>query len=150
MTTNESLIIADGVTLRTLNPHNMALKNDYMENLLVTAFIAFPKIVSALGPRQFKVVRGFESHAYIMQETQGTISNDLLRHAKGYALEFTWKSATADDLMLAAIAIYDNISEPIKIIVDMEYNTLYVGRGVPSSMIIEKTLNENRVIRKAA
>lgn len=147
---SETLVIAKGVTLRTLNPHNTALKNDFNENLLVTAFSVFPTAAKMIGNRKFRIIRGFESHGYIMNEVSKIASADLLRHSRGMAVEFTWEKCTEDERMAMAILLYDSIEEPVKIIVNHENNSIYVGRGVENSMIIENSSNQNKVIRKAA
>ena len=148
---NDQLVIANGVTPWTLNPHNMALKNNYWENLMATAFTIFPRVTPVTGDdREIIVKRGFQSHAYIMQEVDPTADSDLLKHAKGMAIEFTWKDCNEDELMLVASSIYEGAQDPVKIVVDIEKHTVYVSRGVNFSTIVEKTFNESRVIRKAA
>ena len=147
---NDQLVIANGVTVWTLNPHNMALKNNYWENLLATAFTVFPNVTRVIGDKEIIVKRGFQSHAYIMQEVDPMANSDLLKHAKGMAVEFTWKGCTEDELMLVASSIFDGSSEAVKIVIDTEEMTVYVSRGTAFSTIVEKTFNESRVIRKAA
>lgn len=147
---NDGLIIANGITLWTLNPHNNALKNDFLENLLVTAFLVCKAITPVIGNRKLRVIRGFESSRYIRYEVDFNPSVDLLRHARGMALELTWESVTDEELMFAANAIFNAAEEPVKIVVDSERKTLYVARGVDTAMISERTANKFRTVKKAA
>jgi hypothetical protein len=127
-----------------------ALKNDYMDNLISTAFMVFPIAAEILGDRKFFIKRGFQSHAYITQEVEAAITSELIKHTKGLALEFTWEGWTEEDALVVGKALYQRMKEPIKVIVNSENRTVYVGRGYVDSMLVQRSLNESRVLARVA
>lgn len=147
---NEQIVIANGVSISTLNPQNFALKNDYMDNLLSTAFMVFPIAIEVLGDRRFIIKRGFQSHAYITQEVEAAITSELFKHTKGLALEFTWEGWTEEDALIVAKALYQRMKEPVKIIVNSDNRTMYIGRGYVESILMQQSLNERRILSRVA
>ncbi len=147
---SDQIIIAKGVSLSTLNPQNFALKNDYMNNLISTAFMAFPVAAEILGDRKFFVKRGFQSHAYVTEEVESAITSELIKHTKGLAVEFTWEGWTEENALVVGKAIYQQIADPVNVIVNTENRTVYVGRGYNNSVLMHRSLNENRALARAA
>ena len=146
---NDQLVICEGVTIFTLNPHNMALRNDYINNLLGTAFLVFPIVSKCLGYKtKIMIIRGFESSAYIRQELGRTSSAETYKHSCGFAVEFTWDGWTEEVMRYLALELYDKISEYVRIVFDTTKKSIQVSRDWPQSRLIEKTRNETRTIKE--
>ena len=144
----DQFVIASGVTLNTLNPQNYSLKNDYLENLLVTAFTAFPAAAKVIGDRRFIVRKGFIPYS-VLQENDPRASSDQIKHTKGLAVRFAWDGWTPEEGMWVAQAIYQERAEPVKVIVDQQKNEIYFSRGVNASILLERQLSGKfHIIRK--
>ena len=141
------VVIFNGVDISTLNPHNFHLKNDYIDNLLSTAFLIFPKLKSIFGNTSVRIEKAFLSASYVRNNFT-TITDNLLAHTKGLAVEFTWEGFDNDSATQVALHLYDAIKEPVLIIIKTFSNRLYVRRNVKEKKILEyNSTNEKRVIR---
>ena len=122
---------------------------DFQEAFI--GFYMFRRLETAvLGDRKFFIKRGFQSHAYITQEVEAAITSELIKHTKGLAIEFAWEEWAEEDALVIGKALYQRMKEPVKVIVNSEYRTLYVGRGYVDSMLVQRSLNENRALARAA
>ncbi|MHB9028892.1 MAG: hypothetical protein ACYC9O_08995 [Candidatus Latescibacterota bacterium] len=121
-----------------------------MDTLISTAFMIFPIAAEILGDRKFFIKRGFQSHAYVTQEVEAAITSERIKHTKGIAIEFTWEGWTEEDALVVGKALYQRMKEPIKVIVNSENRTVYIGRGYVDSMLVHRSLNESRVLAWAA
>jgi len=125
-------------------------KGKYALGRLFMFFILRRLEKAALGDRKFFIKRGFQSHAYITKEVEAAITSELIKHTKGLAVEYTWEGWTEEDALVISKALYQHMKEPVKVIVNSEYRTLYVGRGYVDSMLVQRSLNENRALARAA
>ncbi len=78
------------------------------------------------------------------------ITSELIKHTKGLVVEFTWEGWTEEDTIVVGKAIYHQIADPVKVIVNTENRTVYVGRGYNNSVLMHRSLNESRVLARAA
>lgn len=143
------IVIANGVTLEAINPRNCALKTDYLDNLLTTAFSIFPRVASVIGDRRITVIRGYLPYAYIMQEMTEAPDKELLKHAKGKAFVFSWENFKEHEAFILARLLYDELPG-CHVIIDGIEQTVYCGLGFNRGVIIHVTANERRVIAKQA
>ncbi len=146
----DQIIIANGVSLSTLNPQYFALKNDYMDKQISTAFMVFPIAANIIGDRTFLIKLGFQSHAYVTQEVEAAITSERIKHTKGLAIEFTWVEWTEEDPLVIGKALYQRMKEPVKVIVNSENRTVYVARGYMDCLLVQRSLNESRVLARTA
>lgn len=148
---SDSLLIANGVGFSTLNPHNFRMHNDYADSLLMTAFLTFPTAAYVIGlDKKFYITYGFLSHMFIKNEIDPMPDADLNRHAKGQAVTFTWEGWEENKAREVALAIFEKagIDERVKIIIDLNEKTLFVGREYNLSSIYERTANKLNLIKK--
>ncbi|MHB9028997.1 MAG: hypothetical protein ACYC9O_09525 [Candidatus Latescibacterota bacterium] len=67
--------------------------------------MAFPIAAEILGDRKVIIKWGFQSHAYVTQEVEATITSELIKHTKELAIEFTWEGWTEEDALIVAKAL---------------------------------------------
>lgn len=120
------VVFAENVTIESLNPHNFAIKNEYIDNLLSTAWLLIPKI----GVRQsgIRIIKGFLSEAYMRKHYKTDNALHLLQHSRGLALEVSWDMFTVDDALLVGHALMDECYEPLYIIIDPSRKKLCIYR----------------------
>ena len=116
-----TLQFADNVTMTELNPHNFALKNDYISNLISTALKVVPYANSMFGSHNIKVKRGFLSRSYIQEEllnTTNTNISDLYKHAEGLGITISWINFDSDSaIALCNEVAIANATENIKMVI---------------------------------
>ncbi len=145
----DQLVLMDGVTLRTLNPRNIALKNDYLESLLVLAFTVFPHVAEIIGGKTVTVIRGFLSRSYILDEVDPTGDEWLMKHSRGEAVEFTWEGWSPDEASAVALNLFEKVGDTkVHIMYDTDNESLYVTTACKKKKIVEKTRNQIRTIRE--
>ena len=98
------LTFANHITMKELNPHNFALKNTYISNLISTALNVIPILNEVIGVEHIKITRGFISNMYLRDRIKvpDWKMQNMLKHTEGLALEFTWKDFEFSDALLAA------------------------------------------------
>ena len=109
---NYDVKFAENVTIESLNPHNFALKNEYIDNLLSTAWLLIPAIGREYG--DLKIIRGFMSEAY-MRSQNYRVENapHIAQHAQGLALEVTWTMFNTDDAINTGLDLINTSLEPL-------------------------------------
>lgn len=124
---NYDVKFAENVTIESLNPHNFALKNEYIDNLLSTAWLLIPAIGREYG--DLKIIRGFMSEAY-MRSQNYRVENapHIAQHAQGLALEVTWTMFNTDDAINTGLDLINTSLEPLYVIVDPERKKICMYR----------------------
>lgn len=120
------IVFAENVTIESLNPHNFAMKNEYIDNLISTAMLIIPKI--ACEHTGIRIIRGFVSAAYIRDNYNTDVADYVLKHANGLALEVTWDMFDLDDSTSVGLTLIDSIQEPLFVLIDMSRKKLCVYR----------------------
>ena len=120
---SSKLMFADNITMSELNPHNFALKNDYISNLVSTALAVIPYANLMLGKDKVFVTNGFLSRSYIQQELNlpKRKVEDMYKHAEGKALEITWEDfdvESAINLTNYMIPIFVKEEDKVKMVID--------------------------------
>ncbi len=141
---NNNIKLIENVTFNSLNPHNFHLKNDYINNLLSTAFLILPVIDELI--EKVEVRKGFLSRSYV-RATIKNVKPYEYQHTIGLAIEVTWSDWSYDSALIVAEKLFSSIEEGLKIIINPKRNTLFIGRGVKKSSIEEDTGRSERVIK---
>jgi len=139
---------ATGITFEHLNPHNFALKNDFVSHLLYTGLSILPVLNKLVN--EIKVTKGFISHSYMLCNTPELVKiPHMLQHCKGLGIEVTYDCFDPAGAIFIAQEVLDSVSDPLLAVIDSENETIgfYFG-SVKKSEIKEKTLEESRTIFK--
>jgi hypothetical protein len=149
---NNDIVIVEGVSLSHLNPRNAALKNDYLGNLLSTAFLVLPHVAEFL---EFPPVvkRGFLAKSYLFDNSERfDLDEEMMKHGEGLALEITWENWSSESALDVAYSVYNYVKKQAKenvlIRIDQANRTVYFGRGFDVSQIIEVENSNKRTILK--
>ena len=146
---DNKLKITQNITLESLNPHNFHLKNDYINNLLSTAFIILPIVAEHVTG--IEVTKGFLSRSYLRSPSRDIkISHVVYKHSIGLALELTWDNWTYEEALIVAEDIYERASdndEKVMLVINEKQRTLYIGRGFKVSSILEDADGKERIIK---
>lgn len=139
---------AENVSIENLNPHNFAMKNDYIDNLFSTAWL----IVSKIGREQsgLKIIKGFLTAAYMREHYKTDGADYLLKHAEGLALEVTWDMFTTDDATSVGLMLINESLEPLFIIVDGQRKKICVYRKyLDSKSVLAQLVNGTQRVVKS-
>lgn len=138
---------AENISIESLNPHNFAMKNEYIDNLISTAWLIIPKIATDVDG--LRVVKGFLSDAYMRQNYRLEKLEHLTRHGSGLALELTWESFTVDDATSIGIKLLEETLEPLLVIVDTNRSKLCVYRRFlkDKSLLTQMIDNNQRLVK---
>jgi len=136
----------EGITFESLNPHNFHLKNDYINNLLSTAFMILPSIADEVST--VKILKAFLSRSYL-RSLDRDIVPAVYKHSIGLALEVTWADWDMTKALLVADKLFSEIEEGIKLVINTKNKSLFIGRGFKESSIVETTgsSSSERVIK---
>lgn len=145
------LKFADNVTMRELNPHNFALKNDYISNLISTALNVIPYANEVIGSDRVRITRGFLSYSYIMQELNipSRIIKDIIKHSEGMAIELTWKEFDNEEALVLAKTVVTELSLQhiqVKVVINTVKSKVSFYFDVSNSEIGEDTSEGYRII----
>jgi len=90
---------AKGITFEKLNPLNLALKNDYINNLFYTGFNSIPKFNEVFDG--VRVIRSFVSNAYASANCKSMLKEKYgYKYTEGLAVMLTWdKFHPVDDIV---------------------------------------------------
>lgn len=145
----KQLQFADNVTMTDLNPHNFALKNDYISNLVSTALMVIPIANAIVGSDSVMVKRGFLSRSYIQDELlHKPVFNkaDLYKHAEGLGVSITWRDFDSDTaIRVCNEVIFAHPEEKIKMVI--EDSTVTFTLDNEKTEIGEVTSTGYRIIR---
>ena len=78
---------AKGISIHELNSYNCALKNDYINNLIATAFQILPLMNTLV--HGIEIAKGFISEAMAKDMSMLSCDRDRL-YCKGLAISFKW------------------------------------------------------------
>lgn len=95
----KQLKLAHGIKISDLNPHNFALKNDYMNNIISCGLILTDCISKCGFKNSVNIVKGFLSNSYIADNlavSAGKCIDFLMQHSRGNAIEITFDDFTVD------------------------------------------------------
>ena len=143
-------ILADGLTLRDINPYNHALKNDYLDNLLSLTLLVITSVRYILTDDiKINVIRGFISNQALNAEFK-TITKDLHKHTKGNAIKISWKPFIIEHAIKCGRIIYDTANKEFqyKIIIDTDDSSLTVISDMLYSSLIVKNKDKTQTIIK--
>ena len=141
------LIFGDNIKMNNINPHNFALKNDYISNLMTTCLSIIPVVNRVVGKENSRVTRGFLSRQYMIDhfEMSGSLQEDLLKFSQGLALEMTFEPYDND----VAITIAHNVGESdrqVKVIIDNKKQKRSFFRNNSFFEIYQKTNEGLRLV----
>jgi len=160
---NNELIFAKNVTIDNLNPHNFALKNEYITNLISTALNTIPYANDLLGVDSVVISNGFASYKYMNEvslsnfvRNQKGCNNCMIQRellfSKGLAIGLTWKDFDPNIAIQVAKNILLN-NDVINIVIDIigkklnvYFNVILNGKPITKSIIEEKTTDGNRIV----
>ena len=145
------LKFADNVTMRELNPHNFALKNDYISNLISTALNVIPYANEVIGSDRVRITRGFLSYSYITQELNipSRLIKDIIKHSEGMAIELTWKEFDNEEALVLAKTVVTELSLQhiqVKVVINTVKSKISFYFDVSNSEIGEDTSEGYRII----
>jgi len=120
------IVFAENVTIESLNPHNFAMKNEYIDNLISTAMLIVPKI--AMEHSGIRVLRGFLSNAYIRDNFKTDIADYVQKHSMGLAIELSWDMFDLDEATSMGLLLIEQVIEPLFVLVDPDRKKLCVYR----------------------
>ena len=143
------LIFSEQITLHEINPHNFALKNDYISNLIDTAMLVIPPADALLPDRNLRVVTGFLSRSYILEQVEKDtdLFTDLIQHSEGLAIELTWDNFTPDEA-IALARNYMSVKMCVKILINNKKKTISFFLKEEKNKILEKSINGIRLVYK--
>ncbi|MFA7142569.1 MAG: hypothetical protein WC175_01110 [Candidatus Dojkabacteria bacterium] len=147
MKNENDLIFADYIRLSNINPHNFALKNEYISNLITTCMNIIPVVNSIVGKECTRVTRGFLSRQYMLDnlDIPERMFDDLMKHSKGLALEMTFEPFDPDVSISVANAVIEN-DKQVKVIIDNKKRRISFFRESDFFGIYEKTNNGLRLV----
>jgi hypothetical protein len=142
--------IVEGVNLEDLNRKNFSLKNEYMSNLLSTAFLVLPNVYSAVK-RELQVTKGFISGASVRDYPE-SYRHIMSRYTKGLSLEVTWSPWLNDEAVQAAYNIFNQIKgnpeENVMIVINKDKGRLACHRDGKKTQIVEISGKQKRVLKE--
>ena len=141
------LQFAKGVTMTELNQFNHALKNDFINNLISTAFKIFPFINTTVS--NIRVVNGFvsEAHANAIGLIKSESDKDF---TNGTAIEFTWSDYDREQAILMLKSLMPKMPDPFELLVKEESVIIFSdrhGKTLSQQFKSDNTF-ETRVISK--
>lgn len=137
---------AEGVTLREVNPDDVALKCPYMNNLFVTCMNILPRLNEIVS--NIEVVKGFTSEKKLKLKIANPSPEELL-FTKGLAIELTWPGYNSDKAISICKELFEQLSPQFKLVV-REGSVLYMY-DKESALVqeyFEKNILKSRVILK--
>ncbi len=142
---------ADNVTMESLNPHNFALKNDYINNLVYTALAIIPYANEYIGADKVRVTRGFLSRKYMQDEIRIPPKkvDDLYKHAEGLAIELTWDNFDTESAIGLARFILNPVTrfkDQVKIVINGNKKRISFYLNVNETEVYEDTTDGLRQI----
>jgi len=146
------LKFADKVTMDELNPHNFALKNEYISNTISTALNVLPVINAIVGSDKVNVTRCFLSRRFIFDEMNIPVDriDDFLLHSEGLAIEVSIDEWEHELAILICKEVISNNDCAMKTLVDLTRNRLsfYYVKDLEKSIIESYTKDGIRTILK--
>jgi len=117
-------ILGNGITMRQLNIHNAALKNEYIDNLISTAMFVISNIRRITGDQiQLIVKRGFIANSVIRNNYKNFEDKDLQQHSRGLAIQLsleTFQDNQAFNIALDFMQICKEFNLSYRILIDIE------------------------------
>ena len=139
-----SLQISKAVEYPDLNPHNFALKNTYVSNLLTTALATLPTIERITGG-VVGIVRGFDSKKSISCKDVRPDTIDY-KFGEGLALEITVQPYDHNLVVLACKKIIDDNNASFKFVIDRAKARVVIYRIKKTSSIEEELEDNQRIV----
>ena len=108
---SSDLLFAPNIDMWSINPYNVKMGNEYLDNVITTALAIIPKVYIAANSAELKVTRAFVPKGKILEE-KGIDANSYERkYGQGLALSFTWTEFNQDIAMQIAMDLFDNFNE---------------------------------------
>lgn len=134
------LMFAENCSIEQLNPHNFALKNNYIDNLISTGMTLIPRL-SNYGIGQVTVLKGFLSRAYVTQNI-GCFKYDFMhKHTEGLAVELTWDNFDVSDATSTALGLAETIPEPVLLVVNTDKKSLAIYRDTLDQTVVNQIVS---------
>jgi hypothetical protein len=93
-----------------------------------------------------KIKKGFLSSSFLKANFL-EVKKDLRKHSQGKALELTWNDWDSNTALQVANELFSHVGD-VKIILNMDSKTIFIGRGYEYSSIIELVNGLERIVRK--
>ena len=132
---------AKGVSIAELNQFNHALKNDYINNLISTAFKIFPfidKVVDGI-----RIVNGFvsDAHAKAMDMVRSSTHKAF---TNGTAIEFTWMSYNKEQTILMLTNLMNEMPPGFELCV--KDDSIIIFNKKSDKILLQEIKNEEGII----
>lgn len=108
---SSDLLFAPNIDMWSINPFNVKMGNEYLDNVISTALSIIPKVYNMIGSNELKITRAFVPKGKIIEE-KGIDANSYERKfGQGLALSFTWNEYDQTIAMQMAMDLFDNFNE---------------------------------------
>jgi len=141
--------LTNKIDLSILNPYDVKLGNEYMDNLISTALSIIPLAFTMIGT-ELEVVRAFYPKSRLEVDIGDRANAYDKKYTYGLALSFKWKSFTENSAIRIAIDMFDTLSEAgLHIIIDPYKEELRLYRKMKDRkvFIITSIDNKKKIIK---
>lgn len=141
--------ITDKVDIRALNPYDVKLGNEYLDNLLATGFAIVSRMHALVGV-ELELVKAFVPIGKIKTDLKDEANAYDRKYSHGLALSFTWPSFLETIALRTAMELYDQYHEAgLHIVVDPFAKTLSVYRKMKDRkvFIVTDPTGKKKMIR---
>lgn len=140
--------LTNEIGLEELNPYNVALKNDYLDNLLTTAFSVIPNIYPVIG-YPIIIKRAFCSYRLMQNDHKPETPHLIEKYTQGLGIRITWDQWDFHVAKEAANAVYANIPGNMHIVINNDEKHISFYFNMHDRLICEALPDQEiRIIRK--
>lgn len=123
------------IDLSILNPYDVKLGNEFMDNLISTSLSIIPPLFQSVGD-ELEVVRAFYPRSRLELDLGDKANAYARKYTYGLALSFKWKSFAENLAIRIAMDLADVLTEAgIHIVVDPFEKELRVYRKMKDSKV---------------
>lgn len=137
------------IDMSILNPYDVKLGNEYIDNLISTALSIVPLAFTMIGT-ELEVVRAFYPKGRLEAELGDKANAYDRKYSYGLALSFKWKSFTENSAIRIAIDMFDMLSEAgLHVVIDPYKQELRLYRKMKDRkvFIITSIDNKKKIIK---
>jgi len=134
-----------GITIRSLNPDNYAMCNDYMDNVWTTGIQILPEI--SKGLIELKVVSCFTSASAIRAKSKSFGWRER-KVSQGLAISLTWYDWKHVTALAIAKKLLNEYHENVHVYINDSNKTITIYRRMRDNVIKEIVQGHTRTIFK--